>query len=528
MAWLLFPLMGGIAVAELTHIPFHAIPFLIAAAGALLLAAVVVGISKLRTGGNVRLRVFIALIVALMIVVGMASDMVHRESGNTEWPTGKREWSGVVNEVPQPTAKTWRVSVVVDYNGVARKVMLSVLKKAEAIPPQVGKAVCFLAEIKQPYNYYSKDTKGNNAVFDYAKWIKRQGYSGQAFVPTGVRPVSAAKTHTLKESLPMWQKMRIRALTLRSRLLSKYKSLNLSTEDAAVLAALTLGDRSAVSKATREKYSLSGASHVLALSGLHLGILMTFLLLLLRPMRLRLWSRWLMTFICILLAWSFVMLTGCSISIVRSALMLSLMLLLGMRGEGVASLNNVTVAAFVILVFSPQSLMDVGFQLSFLSVFFIIYFLPYYHESVLMRVPHWSWILFHFLYVTIVAQLASAPVVACVFGRVPLLFLVTNVLVIPCAYLLLIGAMCFFVLSWSDAMAGAVGWVMARVVELMNGGLTWISSLPAASVEIHLSLPVALCLYPFMLTLFTWLYFRRRIYAYWTLFLLGALISFSV
>ena len=146
MAWLLLPLMAGIAVAELTQIPSQALPYLIAAAVALLLAAFVVGISRQRTGGSVKMRVFVALIVALMTVVGMASDMVHRESGNTEWPTGKREWSGVVNEVPQPTAKTWRVSVVVDYNGVARKVMLSVLKKAETIPPQVGKYKVFIVD----------------------------------------------------------------------------------------------------------------------------------------------------------------------------------------------------------------------------------------------------------------------------------------------------------------------------------------------------------------------------------------------
>lgn len=512
--------MLGIAIAELEEIPFNVVPYILAAASVLMLAAVFLGWSKQSKGREKKTRLLVVFAVVLMVVIGMASDIMHYEYNRVEWPEGKREWKGIVNEVAQPTAKTWRVSVVVNYEGRARKVMLSIMQGVLPTPPQPGEAFGFYGTIVEPYNFYSIKEDNRNS-FDYARWLKRQGYSGQAFVAGDVQLVVATDARTINEQLPLWQKLRISAQKRRSKLVHLYGHLDLATDDAAVLAAITLGDRSAVTKTVRERYSLSGASHVLALSGLHLSILVTFLLLLLRPLQMRKWSRWLMVLLCIGLTWAFVMLTGCSVSIVRSALMLSFFLLLGLRGEGISSINNVVLAAFVVLLVSPQSLMDVGFQLSFLAVFFIIYFFPYFKESLWLRAPRWSRSLLNFLYVTIIAQLATAPVVACVFGRVPLLFMVTNLLVIPCAYVLLIGAVCYFAFSWWPAVTVAIGWVLARTVELMNSGLAHIASLPAASVELHLSPFVTFCLYPLMFTVFAWLYFQRRIYVYWTVFFVG-------
>lgn len=521
LSLLLCPFMLGIAVAEMAQPPFKIITYIICVASVLMLAALIVGWPKARKGSERKGRVLIALTAALMVIIGMFSDLIYYAHNHAEWSEGKQVWRGVVNEVSQPTAKTWRVSVVVSSNGVSHKVMLSVLQSTLLIPPQVGEAITFYGEIKQPYNYQPANDSGRNDGFDYARWLKRRGYSGQAFVPKGVQLLPMSEAQTMSENLPLWQKLHIKALTLRSNLLRRYERLNLTTDDAAVLAAMTLGDKSAVTKSTREKYSLSGASHVLALSGLHLSILASLMFFVLTPLRIRRWTQCVSTIMMFALVWTFVFISGCSISIIRSALMLSFILLLGLRGEGISSINNVVMAAFVILLVSPQSLMDVSFQLSFLAVFFIIYFLPYFKESLLMRAPRWSWPFLSFLYITIIAQLATAPVVACVFGRLPLLFLVTNLLVIPCAYVLLIGAVCYFALSWWPAVADAIGWLLARTVELMNNGLAQIASLPTASVELHLSPLVAFCLYPLMFMVFAWLYFRRRIYIYWTIFFAG-------
>ena len=470
-------------------------------------------------------HLFLALTAGVMLAVGIAADMQEQRRVQVEWESDERLWQGVVVEPSRSTAKTWRTAVVTGSGGGCRRVMLSVLKTAMPQRLRVGDAIEFRCEIRRPYNYLPSGAKADTLTFDYAKWLQRQGFSGQGFVPREVRMLGSSERRQIVQSLPLLDRLRISASSMRERLLGAYGALPLSTDEGAVLAAITLGDKSRVSKEVRERFSLSGASHVLALSGLHLSILVSFLLLLLYPLRLRRWSKWLMAVVCLSVAWAFVMLTGCSVSIVRSALMLSLMLLLGMRGEGFASLNNVVVAAFLILCVSPRSLMDVGFQMSFLAVFFIIYFMPYYQELLPWYCPQWKRRLFDFLYVTVIAQLATVPVVACVFGRLPLMFLLTNMLVIPCAYLLLLGALLFFALSWWPAVSAALGSMLGAVLTAMMSGLEWIAALPFASVEVRLAPLAALCLYPLLFTAIAWIVFRRRAYAYWSLFLLGAAVT---
>ena len=525
MAWLLFPLIAGIAVAELAEPEPAVLPYILTVSGAALLVAMAVGVRRLRRRRRQANILFLSLASVAMMLLGLSLDLSEQQRTKVDWSSGKHLWCGVVTEPSHATQKTWRTAVMIGDDDSHRKVMLSIMKGVLEKMPQAGDVLEFRGKISRPYNFSPKNKKEKASGFDYAKWIERQGFSGQGFVAREARLVKDSVAQQLVAQLPWWNRLRIQAFSLRDRLAGKYKQLQLETEDAAVLAALTLGDKSQVTNEVRKPFTLTGASHVLALSGLHLSILVAFLLLLLRPMRLRHWSKWLMTVVTILLVWGFVVLTGCSVSIVRSALMLTLMLLLAMRGEGFASLNNVVVAAFVILCVSPRSLMDIGFQMSFLAVFFIIYFLPYYREWAEQHCPYrWRW-LTDFLYITVIAQVATAPLAACIFGRVPLLFLLTNVLVIPCAYVLLVGALLFFLLSWWGVAAAALGWLLSHTVTFMTSSLEWMASLPLASVEVRPSPLATLFLYPLIFVLFAWLWFHRRIYLWWTVLMVGTVAS---
>ena len=573
---LLIPLMLGIAVTEWTGLldrdttqqAATLIPFCLASAAILALVSLVTGVlphktklqSRLKSRAghhvsrlsilNFQFSTFNLLLPALMFFIGASSALIHHVNNQTSWPSGIHQWTAVVADAPRPTAKTYRIPLIISrgHEGPHRKVMLSVMKSALPVPPNVGDALVFNAQIREPYNYTSdRHISTVNRQFDYAKWLGRQGFQGQAFVYSQVQALCDHESNALVAALPWWDRLRIWALQKRSILVKKYYA-NVSGKDgrniggsegdqeAAVLAALTLGDRSGLRTDVREIFARTGASHVLALSGLHLGILATLLMMLLWPLggiaatRQRChWHRYLPFVICASLLWSFVLLTGCSVSVVRSALMITLTFLLALRGEGFASLNNVIVAATLILCVSPLALMDVGFQLSFLSVFFIIWLFPYYQErflgsrsSRLPRVRQWA---LNFLYITVVAQLATAPIVACVFGRLPLLFLLTNLLVIPCAYVLLTGALVFFALSWCAAAASAIGWLLSRTTKLMLGSLEWISSLPLSSVEVSVSPLSALMMYPLILAGFAWLIAHQRIYGYSFFILLGIVVS---
>lgn len=522
---ILIPYAIGVAAGETDAVPAGMAPVFFWAA-TLLLVVYFVLISAKRIRRNTTGRIMAgAILFGSMLTAGYGADLASRTSESAEWPTTKRVWRGVVMEQPRSTHKTWALTLRLDSAGHGRKVLVSIWKDRVAAPPHVGQAVGVHCQIKRPNNIAAKTSKDKKRPFDYARYLFRHGYTGSALVFDNPEILAPATADSLISHLRWNERLAVRTNILRHRLVSRYSLTGLQGDEAAVLGALTLGERNSVSRNTRDIFSQTGASHILALSGLHLGILVSILMLLLRPMRLNRKSQWASVAMCIALVWAFVVLTGGSVSIVRSALMLTLMLLISMRGEGYTSINNVVMAALLILIYSPRSLMDVGFQLSFLSVFFILYFLPYYQEWA-DTIPHRFWRrVADFVFITVVAQAATSPVVACVFGRLPMYFLLTNIIVIPCAYLLLAGAMLFFTLGWWGAVAAIIAKGLGLVTLFMTSSLEWIASLPLSYISI--SLPSLACwvLYPLMFTLFALIVFRRPRYLLWSVALFGLFLT---
>ena len=165
-------------------------------------------------------------------------------------------------------------------------------------------------------------------------------------------------------------------LSQRTKLLDRFANHGVDGDAYAVVAAMSLGDKSALTRDLKETYSVSGASHVLALSGLHLGIIYILLSVFL-PRR-----RWpaLSQLLIILFIWAFVFLVGMSVSVVRSAIMLTVYGLLSIGNRDKMSVNALAFTAIVMLMWSPAWLFDVGFQMSFLAVFAILLFVPLFED----------------------------------------------------------------------------------------------------------------------------------------------------
>ena len=186
---------------------------------------------------------------------------------------------------------------------------------------------------------------------------------------------------------------RLHFLQLRERVLQRYRQQGLDGEAYAMVAAMSVGDKSAVSKDVRQSYNVSGAAHVLALSGLHMGIIYALLTLLTSRLRLRLLSQT----VIVLSLWAFVFLVGMPPSAVRSATMLSLYALLSLGYRQHTSVNALAFTAIVILIVSPYTLFDIGFQLSFVSVLSILVWLPIMERWVPLdlqqrhRMVRWLW-----------------------------------------------------------------------------------------------------------------------------------------
>ena len=274
----------------------------------------------------------------------------------------------------------------------------------------------------------------------------------------------------------------------RTLLLQRLQSSGLSDDQYAVVAAMALGDKSALTRELKDTYSKTGASHILALSGLHLGIIYALLSMLVIGRR---WQT--ITQVAMILSiWAFVFLVGMSASVVRSAVMLTVYAFLALGHRQKMSVNTLAFTAIVMLLVTPKALFDIGFQMSFMAVFSILLFVPLFYRpfsaEYLMthRVVKWIW---GMVAVSVAAQIGVAPLIAYYFGRFSCYFLLTNFIVLPAATIILY-------LSLSTLLIPSIGIVLANMVGLLNSTLLYISTIPGATIEgLHPSVMLTVSIY---------------------------------
>ena len=264
-------------------------------------------------------------------------------------------------------------------------------------------------------------------------------------------------------------------LSQRSKLLERFADGGVDGDAYAVVAAMSLGDKSALTRDLKDTYSVSGASHVLALSGLHLGIIYMLLSVLLPRCR---WPA-LSQLLIILFIWAFVFLVGMSVSVVRSAIMLTVYGLLSIGNRDKMSINALAFTAIVMLMWNPAWLFDVGFQMSFLAVFAILLFVPLFDDvfsAEYLMAHRWIKRIWGLVVVSCSAQLGVAPLIAFYFGRFSTYFLLTNFIVIP-------AAMAILWLSLVVLLFPSLAYILLYIVQCLNTILSRITALPGASID---------------------------------------------
>lgn len=331
-----------------------------------------------------------------------------------------------------------------------------------------GTELLVYTHLKPPVN------NGNPDEFDYVRYLRHKGVTGTAYVASGDwRVTGEAASLTFRQM----------ALGYREKVLALYRGLGFKGDELAVLSALTVGDKEELSDDIAETYSVSGASHVLALSGLHIGFIYVLFLFLFTP----LWKRWRwlkpvsLLFILVFL-WGFAFLTGLSSSVVRSVIMFSLLAFANLQLEKSLSVNILAAAAFLMLLYNPAWLYDVGFQLSFVAVTAILVIQPklYALWKVKSRLLRYGWGL---ITVSVAAQIGTAPLVILYFSRFSTHFLLTNLWVIPMVSLILYSAVFLLLFTPFPFLQHAFATVVGSLVHIQNEGLQWIEQLPFSSLD---------------------------------------------
>ncbi len=409
-------------------------------------------------------------------------------------------YSAVIVSPPVISGKVVRCDMIVTDQHSPFKIRASIYRDNRAESIKAGYGVKAVSMIEKPENLAGSD-------FDYRRYMLYHGFVGTTFLY--IDDWCGADVDLRKLSLI--ERTKIAALLLRNKLLDIFRSLGFEGQGYAVLAAMVLGERVTISDELNDDYSVSGAMHVLSLSGLHLGIIYAMLSLLFLGRR-----RLILTQVVVLCAiWTYVVIVGMPISAVRSAVMLTVYSFVCLLNREPMSLNALAVSAFVLLVCNPLNLYDVGFQMSFASVFFILVFYHPLYMLLPVKIRTTAVIkrIWQMSAVSIAAQAGVAPLVAFYFGRFSCYFLLTNFIVVPAATVILYGAVFVMFTGWLPLVQSWLCYLLAKVVNMMNSGVSFIASLPYASIEgIRLNIIQVIAIYVIMFSLYILFVHLRKMF----------------
>lgn len=316
----------------------------------------------------------------------------------------------------------------------------------------------------------------------------------------------------------------------RDEIIALIRSWPVANETRAFYLAMLTGERGDIESADRTAFSRSGLVHILAVSGLHVGLIVAFVSgLFFHPVFKRTaWGRWLVWSVSLLALWTFVYISGSSASVLRAAIMFSAVATAKALQRSSVTPEAVWISAYLLLIIHPYEIFSLGFQLSYLAVFSIVYGHAFVQQWLTKRFgSSLRTKVISLLSVSFWAQLSTSPVTLFHFHQFPNYFLFSNLIFLPFVPILL--AMGIALCVWS-AVAIPPLWLFKLVdgaVRYFNAAVHWVASLPGAVTEnIYLSqLQAILGVLVFVLILIA--LYSRRIYGWAVAFLLMIFLPFA-
>lgn len=336
----------------------------------------------------------------------------------------------------------------------------------------------------------------NPYQFDYSEYLEKQNIFHQVFCNKG----EIVKIKLTKNFDYYIQNLR---LNLRNSFTNhKYDETIRS-----ILDALLLGERSYMDKETIDKYSKAGVIHVLAISGLHIGILYFFLAFVLKPIEKIKYGKTLKMIAILSFLWLFAFLTGLPASVTRAVTLFTFVSIGSYYNQQNNVYNAVAVSALILLIFNPNFVFDIGFQLSYAAVISILLFQPFYKRCYFTKNKIGIYFI-DIILVSLAAQIGVLPLSLYYFNQLPLLFLVANIVVIPLASCILIFGSFTLLLNFIfKPFALLCGKLLVIFISIMNSYITMISKIKNGIVEnISFSAFLTVLLYLFIGTLIYWIY----------------------
>ena len=478
---LLLPLILGIAVAD-KYNWLYQLPIAYTLSGLALLWLIM--LTGVKNSWD-RRALYGIISFIFFFVLGLHVCSIHWQRQMVNWPDKAYVYEGQLTEgaTTKKNSILFPIKITTLKDGdTCRKINTNILlylpKEEKTSMLKVGDTIRFYGQIKSPENF--------TPTFDYVRYLQHQHITGTLY--TKQWSSTSANHYGWKA----------KALHYRKKLLDYYQCTGIKKDELAVLSALTLGYKKELSEDISQLYSISGASHVLALSGLHIGILCLIVTrfwgILLRSRNKTQWRQ----LLSLPVIWGFVALVGFPVSAIRAATMFSFLVVGNCLTRVGFSLNTLALTAFCMLLYNPFYMFDVGFQMSFAAVASLLILQPWMKNLI----PRPSNAILRYLWgittVSVSAQIGVTPLIIYYFSRISIYALVVNLWVVPLTFVI-IGLTIPFLLIGPFPISHlhtAIGWILSALTSSMNQGLTYFNGLPGADISgIELSIGEMVCMY---------------------------------
>lgn len=455
------------------------------------------------------------------LLFGLILTLLHYENKISEQNTimleKDRFWQVQVIDHPIKKAKSYKATILIQNNlkgETLNKKALVYFGKDSMHIPKYGDILFIHAQFKE------FDVVKNPYAFDYKKFMNRKGIFYTAYIPFN-----------------NWQKINHKitnpifnlAYNIQQYFSEIFAKTGLKGAEYSVITAILLGNDETIDPGLKASYSAAGVSHILCVSGMHVGIIFMIFDFLLRPLDYSKPGRIAKTIFMMILIWTYACITGLSPSVRRAASMFTFVTIGNLLRRNTNIFHSLYASLFILLIINPLLVFDVGFQLSYLAVFGIVIFQKPIYElwHVKSKILSYFW---NLMSVSIAAQLSTFPISIFYFGQFPNYFLLANLSVISLSFIVVVSGVVLLCTFFIPYVSNAVTWMLTHEIKLMNLIITSIEKIPGAVTEnISISLLHMALFYTLIVFFFLFFQLKKKKYYWLGLFtLLTVVIAFDI
>ena len=433
-------------------------------------------------------KIITCLMIFSFCFAGYLSVFFHfhknLENLNMDKITQKQTWIAEIQELPKEREKSFKViarlTAVNDSSyWTTKKVILYFQKDSVIKKGSVGDKLMIYTKLS-----FIEPPK-NPEQFNYEKLMRKRGIFLTGYVgKKNWTQMECTKSVTLKSYTSYLQRY------LSHQLLAS----GMSGATYSVAAAILLGNDETLEPELRASYAATGVSHILCVSGMHVGVIFMILSFLLKPLDYSVKTRYPKNVTLLIAVWVYASITGLAPSVTRSAAMFTFVITGTFLQRRTNIFHSLFASLFILLVFNPLLLFEVGFQLSYLAVFGIVLFQKKISEwfQPKTKVVKYVWDL---ITVSVSAQIFTSPIAIYYFGQFPNYFLLTNLFVIPLSFVVVILGVATLTFSFSSFISNDLGFLLHFSIKTMNEIIMCIEKLPGAitqNISIHFTQVIVL------------------------------------